>query len=68
MSKGDFEQLIKKKSALNNGEIEYFDDAIEFLWQYTNGHAFYSCLIANRTLDILIERGVRRRYIFFGYF
>lgn len=64
MSKGDFEQLIKKKSALNNGEIEYSDDAIEFLWQYTNGHAFYSCLIANRTLDILSERGVRRRYIY----
>ena len=64
MSKGDFEELIKKKSALNNGEIEYSDDAIEFLWQYTNGHAFYSCLIANRTLDILSERGVRRRYIY----
>lgn len=64
MSKDDFEQLIKKKSALNNGEIEYSDDALEFLWQYTNGHAFYSCLIANRTLDILSERRVRRRYIY----
>lgn len=60
----DFYALMSQKRALNNGEIHYSPEAIEYLWKYTNGHAFYSCLLGNRTLEILSSRKVRRRCIY----
>lgn len=60
----DFHALMSQERALNNGEIHYTPEAIEYLWKYTNGHAFYSCLLGNRTLEILSSRRVRRRCIY----
>lgn len=64
MSRKDFVSLMTQPNALNNGTIHYSDEALDFLWQYTNGHAFYSCLLGNRVLDILSERKVRRTVIY----
>lgn len=60
----DFRALMSQERALNNGEIHYSPEAIEYLWKYTNGHAFYSCLLGNRTLEIMSSRKVRRRCIY----
>lgn len=60
----DFRELMSQERALNNGEIHYSPEAIEYLWKYTNGHAFYSCLLGNRTLEILSSRKVKRRCIY----
>lgn len=64
LCKKDFRALMSQERALNNGEIHYSPEAIEYLWKYTNGHAFYSCLLGNRTLEILNSRKVRRRCIY----
>lgn len=60
----DFLALMSQNRALNDGEIHYSPEAIEYLWKYTNGHAFYSCLLGNRTLEILSSRRVKRRCIY----
>lgn len=60
----DFVRFLTQKRALNNGEMHYSSEAIEYLWRYTNGHAFYSCLLGNRTLEILSMRHVNRRCIY----
>lgn len=60
----DFHALMSQERALNNGEVHYSPEAIEYLWKYTNGHAFYSCLLGNRTLEILSSRKVKRRCIY----
>ena len=64
MDQEDFELLITQKNALNNGEIYYSPEALAYLWQFTKGHAFYSCLLGNRTLDIMSSRKVRRNVIY----
>lgn len=60
----DFHSLMSQERALNDGEIHFSPEAIEYLWKYTNGHAFYSCLLGNRTLEILSSRKVKRRCIY----
>lgn len=60
----DFRDLMSQERALNNGEIHYSPEAIDYLWKYTNGHAFYSCLLGNRTLEILSSRKVKRHCIY----
>lgn len=60
----DFHSLLTQPRALNDGELSYTEEAVEYLWQYTGGHAFYSCLLGNRTLAILSRRKVHRRYIY----
>ena len=60
----DFTALMCQKRALNDGQIHYCPEAVEYLWKYTNGHAFYSCLLGNRTLDILSRRRVKRDCIY----
>ncbi len=64
MSRGDFEKLMTQPVALNGGALRYSPEALEYLWQFTNGHAFYSCLIGNRTLEILSKREVKRCVIY----
>ena len=64
MIEEDFKLLIKQDSALNNGYLTYSDEAIQLLWKYTKGHALYSCLLGNRTLDIMSSRQVKRNIIY----
>lgn len=64
MAQEDFELLITQKNALNNGEMQYTAEALAYLWQFTKGHAFYSCLLGNRTLDIMSSRRVKRNMIY----
>lgn len=64
MDQEDFELLITQKNALNNGEMKYTPEALAYLWQFTKGHAFYSCLLGNRTLDIMSSRKVKRNVIY----
>ena len=64
MDQEDFELLITQKSALNDGAMQYTPEALEYLWQFTKGHAFYSCLLGNRTLDIMSSRKVKRNVIY----
>ncbi len=64
MEKTDFENLMKQTKALNKGEIQYTQAALDYLWQYTNGHAFYSCVLGNRILKWLDKKKVNRRYIY----
>lgn len=64
MDQEDFELLITQKNALNNGSVHYTAEALSYLWQFTKGHAFYSCLLGNRTLDIMSNRKVRRDVIY----
>ncbi len=64
MDQDDFELLITQKNALNNGMIQYTPEALAYLWQFTKGHALYSCLLGNRTLDIMSSRRVRRSVIY----
>lgn len=60
----DFCELMSQRRALNDGEIHYSEAALDYLWNYTNGHAFYSCLIGNKTLEILSSRQVKRRCVY----
>ena len=60
----DFKLLINQKSVLNEGELQYTQEAVDYLWQFTKGHAFYSCLLGNRTLDIMSNRQVKRDRIY----
>lgn len=64
MDQEDFELLITQKNALNDGAMQYTPEALEYLWQFTKGHAFYSCLLGNRTLDIMSSRKVKRNVIY----
>lgn len=64
MDREDFELLITQKNALNNGTMQYTAEALDYLWQFTKGHAFYSCLLGNRTLDIMSSRRVKRNVIY----
>ena len=64
MENSDFENLMKQKKALNKGEIYYTQAALDYLWQYTNGHAFYSCVLGNRILKWLDKKKVNRRCIY----
>lgn len=64
MDQEDFELLITQKSALNDGTMQYTPEALDYLWQFTKGHAFYSCLLGNRTLDIMSSRKVQRNVIY----
>lgn len=64
MDQEDFELLITQKNALNNGAMRYTAEALDYLWQFTKGHAFYSCLLGNRTLDIMSSRKVKRNVIY----
>lgn len=64
MDQEDFKLLITQKNALNDGNMQYTPEALDYLWQFTKGHAFYSCLLGNRTLDIMSNRKVKRNVIY----
>ena len=64
MYQEDFKLLITQKDVLNGGEIRYTPEALDYLWQFTKGHTFYSCLLGNRTLDIMSSRRVKRNVIY----
>lgn len=64
MDQEDFELLITQENALNDGAMRYTPEALDYLWQFTKGHAFYSCLLGNRTLDIMSSRKVKREVIY----
>lgn len=58
MRKDDFVKYMEHEKAI--GEVKYSKEALDYLWKYTNGHAFYSCLVGNSTLKSLSERQVKR--------
>lgn len=66
LGKEAFRAFLTQPRALNGGELTYTEEAISYLWSYTNGHALYSVLYGNRTLDVMSGRGVRRDVIYPG--
>ncbi len=66
LGKEAFRTFLTQPRALNGGELTYTEEAIAYLWSYTNGHALYSVLYGNRTLDVMSKRGVKRNVIYPG--
>ncbi len=64
LHKKDFTRIIADKNLLNGGEIHFSDAALDYLYQYTNGHISYSKMFVNQALDTLNERRVNRRCIY----
>ncbi len=60
----DFEAIITDPNLLNNGEIHFSQAALDFLYQYTNGHIRYSKMFVDQALEILDKRSVNRRCIY----
>lgn len=64
LNRDDFEELMEQKDVLNNGEIKYLPESLEYLWNYTNGHAYYSSFLGNRILELLHSKKVPRNIIY----
>ncbi len=64
LHKKDFCRIITDKNLLNGGEIHFSDAALDYLYQYTNGHISYSKMFVNQALETLHERRVNRRCIY----
>ncbi len=60
----DFETIITDPNLLNNGEIHFSQAALDYLYQYTNGHIRYSKMFVDHALKILDKRSVNRRCIY----
>lgn len=60
----EFQKLLDQPEILDNGKLHYSKEALDYLYQYTNGHAYYSALFAKNTLDLLREKPLNRNCIY----